>query len=163
MSVSIARPFVVLQGTPSVAGPSGGTSTDNALVRWDGTNARTVQNSNATLSDLGALVLALGATLGGVYVGSTDTRSGPGAVSVTKETTKVTTTGVSDALTLADGVDGQIKRIVHDVDGGSFVLTPATKTGWSTFTSTAVGESVSLVFVTTRGWMVVGSYLGAIA
>lgn len=94
---------------------------------------------------------------------STDTRNGPGAVSVTATTTKVTTTGVLDALSLADGVDGQVKRIVHDVDGGSFVLTPTTKTGWSTFTSTVVGETISLQFVTTRGWMVIGSYLGTIA
>ena len=101
--------------------------------------------------------------LSGAYVGSTSTRSGPGACDVVTETTKVTTTGVNDALTLADGVDGQIKRIVHDVDGGSFILTPTTKTGWSTFTSTVVGESISLVFVTTRGWMVVGNRLGVIA
>lgn len=37
------------QGIPSssggVAGPSGGSSTDNALVRWDGTTGDTVQNS----------------------------------------------------------------------------------------------------------------------
>lgn len=102
-------------------------------------------------------------TLSAAYIGSTDTRSGPGEVSVTKGTTKVTTTGLLDALTLADGVDGQIKRVVHDVDGGSFVLTPTTKTGWTTYTSTVVGETISMQFVTTRGWLVIGSYLGTIA
>ncbi len=103
------------------------------------------------------------ATFAGAYIGSTDTRSGPGAVSVTKETTKVTTTGTLDALTLANGTDGQTKIVVHDVDGGSFVLTPTTKTGWSSFTSTVVGETITLKYVTTRGWMVIGNYLGTIA
>jgi len=60
-------------------------------------------------------------------------------------------------------VAGQTKTIIHEVDGGSFVLTPATKTGWSTFTSTAAGESITLKFLTTRGWIVTGSYLGTIA
>lgn len=102
-------------------------------------------------------------SLATAYIGSTSTLSGPGACNVTTETTKVTTTGVLDALTLADGVDGQIKRVIHDVDGGSFVLTPTTRTGWSTYTSTAAGESISMQFVTTRGWIIIGSYAGVIA
>lgn len=101
--------------------------------------------------------------LGGKYVGSTQALSGAGAANVTTETTKITSTGVLDAISLADGVDGQTKIIIHDVDGGSFVLTPTTKTGWTTFTSTIAGESITLKFVTTRGWIVTGSYLGVIA
>lgn len=89
---------------------------------------------------------------------STDTLSGAGAVSVTKDTTKLTSSGVAQALTLANGVDGQIKRIIHDVDGGSMVLTPTTKTGFSTVTFTNAGDSVTLEYVTTRGWIIMGSY-----
>lgn len=103
------------------------------------------------------------ATIAGPLVTTPDARSGPGAVSVTTSATEVTTTGVADALTLANGTNGQIKTIVHGVDGGSFVLTPTTKTGWSTFTSTAAGESITLMYFTTRGWVVIGSYLGVIA
>jgi hypothetical protein len=87
-----------------------------------------------------------------------DTRIGPGAVSVTTSCTAVTTTGVADALTLANGTNGQIKHIVHDVDGGSFVLTPTTKTGFTTVTSTNAGDTVTLQYFTTRGWMVIGSF-----
>lgn len=94
----------------------------------------------------------------GVRIVSTDTLSGAGAVSVTKDTTKFTSTGVGDALTLANGTDGQIKRIIHDVDGGSGILTPATKTGYTTVTFTNAGDSVTLEYVTTRGWIVVGSF-----
>jgi hypothetical protein len=56
-----------------------------------------------------------------------------------------------------------VKTIIHDVDGGSFVLTPTTRNGWSSFTSTAAGESITLMFVTTRGWTVIANYLGVIA
>jgi hypothetical protein len=44
------------------------------------------------------------------------------------------------------------------VDGGTMVLTPTTKTGFSTVTFTNVGDTVTLQFFTTRGWMVMGSY-----
>lgn len=94
----------------------------------------------------------------GVNIVSTDTLSGAGAVSIIKDTTKLTSTGVAEALTLANGSDGQIKRVIHDVDGGSMVLTPTTKTGWSTATFTNAGDSLTLEYVTTRGWIVVGSY-----
>jgi hypothetical protein len=94
---------------------------------------------------------------------STDTLSGAGAVSVTKDTTKLTSTGIGQAITLANGTDGQIKRIIHDVDGGSMVLTPATKTGWSTATFTNAGDSLTLEYVTTRGWIVMGNYLTVVA
>lgn len=104
-----------------------------------------------------------GSVTASFYTGSTQALSGAGAANVTTETTKVTTTGLLEAITLADGVEGQTKTILHDVDGGSFVLTPTTKTGWTTFTSTVVGESITLRFVTTRGWIVIGSYLGVIA
>lgn len=97
------------------------------------------------------------------YVGSTQALSGPGAANVTTETTKITTTGNNDAISLANGVDGQTKTILHDVDGGSFVLTPTTATGWSTYTSTAAGQSITIRYVTTRGWMVISSFGGTVA
>lgn len=108
-----------------------------------------------------ALFVTNASTLGYTVLG-TDTLSGAGAVSVTKDTTKLTSTGVAQAITLADGVDGQIKRIIHDVDGGSMVLTPSTKTGYTTITFTNAGDAVTLEFVTTRGWIVTGIF-GAVA
>lgn len=97
------------------------------------------------------------------FAGATQTLSGAGAADVVTETTKITSTGVDDAITLANGIDGQTKTVLHDVDGGSFVLTPTTKAGWSTFTSTAAGESITMRYVTTRGWIVIGSFGGTIA
>ena len=82
--------------------------------------------------------------------------SGAGAVNLTDGLTSLTTTGASQALTLADGTVGQCKTIVHVVDGGSAILTPTTKIGFSTITFAAVGDSVSLVYTST-GWSIVGS------
>jgi hypothetical protein len=70
--------------------------------------------------------------------------------------TSLTTTGASQALTLANGTVGQIKIITHTVDGGSAVLTPTTKIGFSTVTFTAVGDSVSLIY-SSAGWAITGS------
>lgn len=92
----------------------------------------------------------------GVVYGTAQLLSGAGAVNITTAVTCVTTTGASQALTLADGTVGQFKTIVHTVDGGSAVLTPTTKIGFTTITFTAVGDSVALYYSTT-GWAVIGS------
>ena len=94
------------------------------------------------------------ATLGAV-VGGVQALSGAGAVNLTTVLTSLTTTGAAQALTLANGTAGQIKVIVHAVDGGSAVLTPTTKIGFSTITFTAVGDAVTLVY-TSAGWAIVG-------
>lgn len=56
---STAADFFVIQGniTDAVT-TSSSSSTDNCLVRMDGTNGHIIQNSNATLDDSGNLVLA---------------------------------------------------------------------------------------------------------
>jgi hypothetical protein len=87
--------------------------------------------------------------------------SGAGAVNTTDMLTSLTTTGATQALTLANGTLGQIKIISHVVDGGSAVLTPTTKIGFTTITFTAVGDSAMLIY-TVSGWDVV-SLNGAVA
>jgi len=87
--------------------------------------------------------------------------TGAGAVDVTNEVTKLTTNGVGNALTLADGINGQLKEIIYAVEGGgtdTAILTPTTKTGYTTITFAAIGNAVILRFLTTQGWMVVSAY-----
>lgn len=96
------------------------------------------------------------------FLFTTQALSGAGAVNLTTGTTKVTTTGAAQALTLANGTDGQIKTILHDVDGGSAVLTPTTKSGFSTITFTNAGETATLQYATTRGWHILALF-GAVA
>lgn len=87
--------------------------------------------------------------------------SGAGAVNITDMLTSLTTTGAAQALTLANGTLGQIKIISHVVDGGSAVLTPTTKIGFTTITFTNVGDSAMLIY-TVAGWDIV-SLNGAVA
>ena len=101
-------------------------------------------------------------TNSGAFIGGVQSLSGAGAVNLTKEVTEYTSTGAAQALTLADGTAGQRKVIIHGVDGGSGVLTPTTKTGFTTITFTAVGDSCVLRYLTTRGWMI-ESLNGAVA
>ena len=100
-------------------------------------------------------------TLTGVVVNSTQALSGAGAVNLTTGFTALTTTGSAQALTLANGTAGQVKSITHVVDGGSAVLTPTTKIGFSTITFTNVGDSVTLTY-TAAGWAITG-ISGAVA
>ncbi len=81
----------------------------------------------------------------------------PTAVNLTTTLTKLTTTGAAQALTLADGTDGQLKIIIHTVAGGSAILTPTTKTGFSTITFSSAGDTAILIFSTTIGWTVLSS------
>ena len=107
------------------------------------------------LSTNGSITTAL------AFIGGVQALSGTGAVNVTAAHTDFTSTGGAQALTLADGTLGQTKTIVHVVDGGSGVLTPTTKIGFTTITFTAVGDSVTLRY-SSAGWAIVGIF-GAVA
>jgi hypothetical protein len=119
---------------------------------------------STTLAVTGATTLTGNLTSNGALISTPQALSGAGAVNVTTLTTAVTTTAPAQALTLADGTNGQIKTIVHQAlsGGGTWVLTPTTKTGYTTITSIAVGETCTLQFFTTIGWCIL-SLRGAIA
>jgi len=73
----------------------------------------------------------------------------------------MTTGGTATTPALANGVAGQMLTIVLDVDGGGIsVITPATKTGYASVTLTDVGDTVSFIYTTTRGWIVTGMASG---
>lgn len=95
--------------------------------------------------------------LTGRVIGTVATRSGAGAIPITAATVRLTTTG-ANALTLANGVDGQILSIVMVVDGGDGTLAPTTETGFTTITFNDVGDSVTLQYFTTLGWMILSNY-----
>ena len=95
--------------------------------------------------------------LTGRVFGTVTTRSGAGAVPVTAGTVRLTTTG-TDALTLANGTNGQLLTIIMVVDGGEGTLTPTTKTGYNTIAFNDVGDTIVLQYLTTIGWMIVSNY-----
>jgi hypothetical protein len=110
---------------------------------------------------IGAVTGNITGNITGDVIATNQALSGAGAVNVTDMLTSLTTTGATQALTLANGTVGQIKIISHVVDGGSAVLTPTTKIGFSTITFTAVGDSAMLIY-TAAGWDIV-ALNGAVA
>ena len=93
------------------------------------------------------------AAYGKAIRGGVQTLSGAGAVDLTNLVTELTTTG-ANALTLANGTtSGQMKIVNMIVDGGDGTLTPTTFANGTTITFDAVGESVTLVWNSTIGWV----------
>ena len=95
-------------------------------------------------------------TMGAMF-GTVQALSGAGAVDITSLITQVTTTGSNQALSLANGANGQLKIVTMVADGGDGILTPTTFANGSTITFNDVGDSAILVYNTTGGWAVVGS------
>ena len=96
--------------------------------------------------------------LGGVYIprAAQQALSGAGAVNITSFYTAVTTTG-ADALTLADGKEGQLKVVKLVVDGGAGTLTPTNLTGGTTITFEDIGDTAELYF-TGGSWVPIALY-----
>lgn len=138
----------------------GKTLTVNNTITLSGTDATTMTfpATDATIARIDAAQTFTGTqTFAGAVVGSVQALSGPGAVNVTTVTTAFTSTGTGDALTLADGVAGQLKAIVYVAETAGTdtgVLTPTNFGNGTTITFNAVGESVLLQFLGTDWWIV---------
>jgi hypothetical protein len=92
-----------------------------------------------------------GLTIGGKFrTTSTTNRSGAGAISLSYQRTRLTTTA-ADALTLAAGSDGQEITVMMVSDGGDGTLTPTDRLGFASITFTAVGQTVTLIGTTNSG------------
>ncbi len=120
-----------------------------------------VTSTNGFIGDVtgnvtGAITGNVTGDLTGRVFGTVTTRSGAGAVPITSGTVRLTTTG-TDALTLANGANGQILSIVMVAQSGTGTLTPTTKTGYATIAFDAVGDSVTLQYFTTLGWMILSN------
>lgn len=138
----------------------GKTLTANNSITFAGTDATTMTfpSTSASIARTDAAQTFTGTqTFAGAVVGSVQALSGPGAVNVTTVTTAFTSTGTGDALTLADGVAGQLKAIVYVAEtagADTAVLTPTNFGNGTTITFNAVGESVLLQFLGTDWWIV---------
>jgi hypothetical protein len=138
----------------------GKTLTVNNSVTFAGTDATTMTfpSTSASIARTDAAQTFTGTqTFAGAVVGSVQALSGPGAVNITTLTTTFTSTGAGNALTLANGVAGQLKAVVYIAEaagGDTGVLTPANLGNGTTITFNAVGESVLLQFLGTDWWIV---------
>jgi hypothetical protein len=116
-------------------------------------------NLAAALTDetgTGSAVFATGPTFNNIN-GSVQALSGAGAINLTTYSTAFTSTAAGNALTLADGAQGQIKNIVYVAEaagGDTGVLTPTNLGAGTTITFNAVGDSCQLQFIGTDWWAV---------
>jgi hypothetical protein len=107
----------VTDASAFVAGP--GSSTDNAIVRWDGTTGALVQNSSVTIDDSGNLVVS-----GDLTVNGTTTTVNSATLDVTDTNITVNNTG-NDAS--SEGAGLTVERTGTD---GSFVYEDALASKW---------------------------------
>ena len=91
-------------------------------------------------------------------VGTTEAVNSPTALSLDTLVSEVTTTGSALAISLANGVVGQIKIITLVADGGgTATLTPATFANGTTIAFADVNDTVMLLYATTIGWVVISN------
>ena len=75
------------------------------------------------------------------------------AVGITTALTLLASSGGQTATTLADGtVIGQIKVIVHDVDGGNSILAVTDALGFADLDFVDDGDTAMLMWTGTTGW-----------
>ena len=80
-------------------------------------------------------------------------------IPVTHPYVSKTTGADAEALTLANGLPGQLIVINLATDGGGDgTLTPATATGWATIVFADAGDQAVLLYVDdTVGWIIIGA------
>ena len=138
----------------------GKTLTANHSLTLAGTDSTvmTFPSTSATIARTDAAQTFTGTqTFSGPIVGAAQALSGPGAVNTTQIVTKFTSTATGNALTLADGVEGQIKIIVYVAEAAGAdtgVLTPTNLGAGTTITFNNVGDACILQFLGTDWWAI---------
>jgi hypothetical protein len=137
-------------GTPSSA------NLRSAVTDETGTGALVFANTPTLVTPVLGVATATSIATGPIF-GTIQSLSGPGAVNITTLTTTFTSTAAGNALTLADGAQGQLKTIIYVAEaagGDTGVLTPTNLGSATTITFNAVGDSVTLQFAGSDWWVV---------
>lgn len=139
---------------------NGKTLTANHSLTLAGTDSTTMTfpSTNATIARTDAAQTFTGnQTFSGAFIQGVQSLSGPGAVNITQPVTKFTSTATGNALTLADGVEGQLKTIVYVAEAAGAdtgILTPTNLGAGTTITFNAVGDACVLQFLGSDWWAI---------
>jgi hypothetical protein len=160
-ATSVNKMAITAPATSStLAVADGKTFTVNHSLTLAGTDTTTMTfpATSATIARTDAAQTFTGSqTFSNAIIGAVQALSGPGAVNITQLTTAFTSTATGNALTLADGVAGQLKTIVYVAEaagGDTGVLTPTNLGSATTITFNAVGDSVTLQFIGADWWVI---------
>ena len=132
--------------------PSG---TGDVVISALRVNGTTLDSADSTKITIAEAVDVTGTLFSRGNVFGVQTLTGSGSTEVVNLTDTVTllvTTGGSQAFSLADGVEGQIKIISMKTDGGSGIVTPANFVNGTTITFDDVEDTVTLLYQST-GWV----------
>ena len=132
--------------------PSG---TGDVVISALRVNGTTLDSADSTKITIAEAVDVTGTLFSRGNVFGVQTLTGSGSTEVVNLTDTVTllvTTGGSQAFSLADGGEGQIKIISMKTDGGSGIVTPANFVNGTTITFDDVEDTVTLLYQST-GWV----------
>ena len=161
------------KGTGHVAIRSTGGANNQGAIRLNcenNTHGQTLMSQPHSASDSGFFMLPKASTAGNARatpdvllsgdktVGTTEAVNSPTALSLDTLVREVTTTGSALAISLANGVVGQIKIITLVADGGgTATLTPTTFANGTTIAFADVNDTVMLLYATTIGLVVISN------
>ena len=129
--------------------------TGDVIVSALRVNGTTLDSADSTKITVAEAVDVTGTLFSRGNVFGVQTLTGSGSTEVVNLTDTVTllvTTGGSQAFSLADGVEGQIKIISMVTDGGSGIVTPANFVNGTNITFDDVQDTVTLLYQST-GWV----------
>lgn len=92
-----------------------------------------------------------------VLSGTPQTISAAGAISITTNVTKITSPDGNGTLTIADGVDGQIKTIIMVSNAAGHTLSITSNIGHSSITFNSAGDTATLMFMGTVWYFIGGT------
>jgi hypothetical protein len=92
-----------------------------------------------------------------VMGGTPQSLSAGGAISIATSVTKISSPDANGTLTIADGVDGQIKIIIMQSNIGSHTMTINANIGHSSIVFNSAGDTATLMFMGTVWYFIGGT------
>ena len=133
--------------------PSGTGNVTLGALKLNGTTLSSDDSTKITVAEAVDVTGTL-FSRGNVFGVQTLTGSGStGVINLTDTVTLLITTGGSQAFSLADGVEGQLKILSMKTDGGTGIVTPANFVNGTQITFDDVQDTIVLMYQTT-GWVV---------